>query len=83
MFWKFRLYGFLKNLRFFDPFLILFLREMGLSFLEIGIILADTRVTFLSPVSFGTQACVAARTTRLGVTSQRAIRSVTYRTSLR
>jgi len=36
MFWKFRLYGFLKNLRFFDPFLILFLREMGLSFLEIG-----------------------------------------------
>ena len=38
MYWKFRLYGFLKNLRFFDPFLILFLREMGLSFLEIGIL---------------------------------------------
>ena len=38
MFWKFRLYGFLKNLRFFDPFLILFLREMGLSFLEIGVL---------------------------------------------
>lgn len=38
MFWKFRLYGFLKNLRFFDPFLILFLREMGLSFLEIGLL---------------------------------------------
>ncbi|MCD5408230.1 hypothetical protein LR090_03200 [Candidatus Bipolaricaulota bacterium] len=36
MYYKFRLYGFLKNLRFFDPFLILFLREMGLSFLEIG-----------------------------------------------
>lgn len=36
MYYKFRLYGFLKNLRFFDPFIILFFREMGLSFLEIG-----------------------------------------------
>ena len=35
-FLKFRTYGFLKNLRFFDPFLILFLRETGLSFLAIG-----------------------------------------------
>ena len=35
-FWKFRAYGFLKNLRFFDPFLILFLRDAGLSFLAIG-----------------------------------------------
>jgi MFS family permease len=38
MYWKFRLYGLLKNLRFFDPFLILFLREVGLSFLEIGVL---------------------------------------------
>ena len=38
MFWRFRLYGFLKNLRFFDPFLILFFREMGFPFLEIGIL---------------------------------------------
>ena len=36
MYYKFCLYGFLKNLRFFDPFLVLFFREMGLSFLEIG-----------------------------------------------
>jgi len=36
MYHKFRAYGFLKNLRFFDPFLILFFREMGLTFLEIG-----------------------------------------------
>jgi len=36
MYYKFRLYGFLKNLRFFDPFLILFFREAGLSFLAIG-----------------------------------------------
>lgn len=35
-FWKFRAYGFLKNLRFFDPFFILFLMESGLSFLSIG-----------------------------------------------
>ena len=38
MYLKFRLYGFLKNLRFFDPFLILFFREVGLSFLEIGVL---------------------------------------------
>lgn len=36
MFRKFCAYGFLKNLRFFDPFILLFFREMGLSFLEIG-----------------------------------------------
>jgi MFS family permease len=36
MFWRFRAYGFLKNLRFFDPFLLLLLREGGLSYLAIG-----------------------------------------------
>jgi MFS family permease len=36
MYHKFRAYGFLKNLRFFDPFIILFFREAGLSFLQIG-----------------------------------------------
>lgn len=35
---KFSLYGFLKNLQFFDPFLILFFREMGISFFQIGIL---------------------------------------------
>jgi MFS family permease len=35
-YFKFSLYGFLKNLRFFDPFILLFFREMGLSFLQIG-----------------------------------------------
>lgn len=30
------MYGFLKNLRFFDPFIILFFRSAGLSFLQIG-----------------------------------------------
>jgi len=35
---KFSAYGFLKNLRFFEPFLILFFREQGISFLQIGIL---------------------------------------------
>jgi len=35
-FYKFAAYGFLKNLRFFDPFIVLFFREMGMSFLQIG-----------------------------------------------
>ena len=37
-YWKFSFYGFLKNLQFFDPFLVLFSREMGISFFEIGIL---------------------------------------------
>ncbi len=39
-FWKFSAYGFLKNLRFFDPFLLLFLRDAGLSFLAIGTLIS-------------------------------------------
>ena len=38
MFHKFALYGFLKNLRFFEPFMILFFRDGGLSFLQIGLL---------------------------------------------
>jgi MFS family permease len=38
MYHKFRAYGFLKNLRFFDPFIILFFRQAGLSFLQIGVL---------------------------------------------
>ncbi len=45
MFWKFRMYGFLKNLRFFDPFLILFFREAGLTFLAIGTLYAIREVS--------------------------------------
>ena len=37
-FFRFALYGFLKNLRFFDPFIILIFREGGLSFLQIGLL---------------------------------------------
>lgn len=37
-YWKFSLYGFLKNLQFFDPFLVLFFREAGISFFQIGVL---------------------------------------------
>ena len=40
MFPRFALYGFLKNLRFFDPFIILIFREAGLSYLQIGFLYA-------------------------------------------
>lgn len=40
MLFRFSLYGFLKNLRFFEPFLILFFRDAGLSFFQIGVLYA-------------------------------------------
>ncbi len=54
MFPRFALYGFLKNLRFFDPFLILFLRDAGMSFTLIGTLYAirDT-ATYLLEVPTG------------------------------
>jgi MFS family permease len=39
-YYKFSAYGFLKNLRFFDAFLMLFLLEKGMSYSEIGIMYA-------------------------------------------
>jgi len=38
MYLRFCAYGFLKNLRFFEPFLILFLRDANLSYLSIGLL---------------------------------------------
>ncbi|HEY57003.1 MAG TPA: MFS transporter [Anaerolineae bacterium] len=54
MFPRFALYGFLKNLRFFEPFLILIFREAGLSFTLIGTLYAirDT-TTYLLEVPTG------------------------------
>lgn len=40
MLFRFSLYGFLKNLRFFEPFLVLFFRDAGLSFFLIGVLYA-------------------------------------------
>jgi len=39
-YYKFCLYGFLKDLRFFEPFLILFFLEKGFTFLQIGTLYA-------------------------------------------
>lgn len=38
MIWKFRLYGFLKNLKFFEPFSVLYLLGAGLSLFQIGLL---------------------------------------------
>jgi len=38
MLFQFSAYGFLKNLRFFDPFIILIFRSYGLSFFQIGVL---------------------------------------------
>jgi MFS family permease len=38
MFFRFKLYGFLKNLRFFEPFILLIFMENGLTFLQIGVL---------------------------------------------
>jgi MFS family permease len=43
-YYKFSAYGFLKNLRFFDAFFILFLLEKGLSYSEIGILYASREI---------------------------------------
>ena len=40
MFHRFALYGFLKNLRFFEPFLILFFLQQGISYFQIGVLYA-------------------------------------------
>ncbi|UCG26727.1 MAG: MFS transporter [Bacteroidales bacterium] len=44
-YYKFCLYGFLKNLRFFEPFLYLFFLEKGLTFLQIGTLITVREIT--------------------------------------
>jgi MFS family permease len=44
-YFKFCAYGFLKNLRFFEPFLILFFLERDLSYLQIGVIYTVREIT--------------------------------------
>lgn len=46
-YYKFGLYGFFKNLRFFDAFLILFFLEKGLSFLEIGFLYSAREIAII------------------------------------
>ncbi len=40
LFYKFAAYGFMKNLKFFDPFIILFFLEMGVNYIQIGTLFA-------------------------------------------
>ncbi|MCD4729927.1 MAG: MFS transporter [Bacteroidales bacterium] len=44
-YYKFCFYGFLKNLRLFEPFIILFFLENGLTFLQIGILYSIREIT--------------------------------------
>jgi len=44
-YYKFCLYGFLKNQRFFEPFIMLFFLEKGLTFLQIGTLIAIREIT--------------------------------------
>lgn len=44
MLFRFSLYGFLKNQRYFEPFLVLVFLEKGLSFFEIGLLIAFREV---------------------------------------
>ncbi|MDP8225281.1 MAG: MFS transporter [Candidatus Lernaella stagnicola] len=41
---RFSLYGFLKNQQYFEPFLILYLRDLGLSFTMIGVLIGYREV---------------------------------------
>lgn len=40
MLWRFSLYGFLKNQRYFEPFLMLVFLEKGMSFFAVGVLIA-------------------------------------------
>lgn len=44
-YYKFCLYGFLKNLKFFEPFLMLFFLDKGISFLQIGTLYAIREIS--------------------------------------
>ena len=51
-YYRFCIYGFLKNLRFFEPFFIIYFMSKGISFLEIGILYAVREIAsnlFISP----------------------------------
>lgn len=61
-YYKFCLYGFLKNLKFFEPFLVLFFLEKGLTFFQIGILYAVREIaTNILEIPSGIAADVAGR----------------------
>jgi len=46
-YYKFCLYGFFKNLRFFDAFLVLFFLEKGVGYLEIGLLYGTREIAIM------------------------------------
>ncbi len=63
---KFCLYGFLKNLQFFDPFLVLFFREIGISFFQIGVLYSVREIaTNLTEIPTGVIADTIGRRTAM------------------
>ncbi len=76
-----------RYLTYFEQTRVAYLVHLGLfkkgqSFLEIGIILAEARVTYLQPVAFNIPLRVGARTSRLGNKSIEMIYSLQDSTSL-
>jgi len=54
--WKFRFYGFFKNLRFFEPFLLIMLLDpsIGLSLFEIGLLISIREIfTYIFEIPSG------------------------------
>lgn len=65
-FYRFSAYGFLKNLRFFEPFIILYFREIGFSFLQIGVLFSIREIsTVLLEVPTGFVADMGGRKTSM------------------
>ncbi len=62
MLFRFSAYGFLKNLRFFEPFLYLFFLANGLSFFQIGLLISIRETsTFLLEIPTGILADLTGR----------------------
>ncbi len=52
--WKFRFYGFFKNLKFFEPYLLIYLIGMGLSLFQVGLLYAIREsITYMFEVPSG------------------------------
>ncbi len=68
MYWRFSMYGFLKNLRFFDPFMIIYLSEMEVSYTQIGTLYAIRKlVAFFLEIPTGILADLLGRKLSLAV----------------
>ena len=52
--WKFCFYGFLKNLKFFEPYLYLYLLSIGINFFQIGILFSVREfITYIFEIPSG------------------------------